>query len=114
MFGEHYSIQACRDYLGVPNSIGKDGRILGGLIELQLQSVFCPYEVEAFNENEVIYVIDRKGLQLVSAKTLPDCHFWLWKGAVKTLVDAQWMVWEEDSPEGKMRIKIAKKIDKFQ
>jgi len=114
MFGEHYSIQACRDYLGVPNSIGKDGRILGGLIELQLQSVFCPYEVEAFNENEVIYVIDRKGLQLVSAKTLPDCHFWLWKGAVKTLVDAQWMVWEEDSPAGKMRIKIAKKIDKFQ
>ena len=37
----------------------------------------------------------------------------MWHGMVKTLVSAEWSVWEEDSPAGKMRIRIAKKIDKF-
>lgn len=113
-FGEPYSIKACRDYLGVPNSIGQDARLLGGLIELQLQTVFCDYEVEAFNQNEVVYVIDRAGLEITGAKKLPECHLWFWEGAVKTLVDAQYMVWEEDSADGKLRVKIAKRIDKFQ
>lgn len=111
---EHYAVKAARDYLGVPNEIGQDGRILGGLIELLLQSVFCDYEVEAFNENEVIYVIDRAGLEITGTKTLPECHKWFWEGAVKTVVDPMYMLWEEDSPEGKMRLKIAKRIDKFQ
>lgn len=114
LFGESYSIKACREFLGAPDDMPTDARLMGALIELQLQTVFCNYEIEAFNKDEVVYVIDRKGLQLVSAKTLPDCHLWLWEGAVKTLVGAEWMVFEEDSPEGKMRIKIAKKIDKFQ
>ena len=111
---EYYAVKAARDYLGVPNEIGQDGRILGGLIELLLQSVFCDYEVEAFNENEVIYVIDRAGLEITGTKTLPECHKWFWEGAVKTVVDPMYMLWEEDSPEGKMRLKIAKRIDKFQ
>jgi hypothetical protein len=37
----------------------------------------------------------------------------MWNGMVKTLVNAQWSVWEEESPDKKLRIKIAKKIDKF-
>ncbi len=113
MYGERYAIKACRDWLGVPNSIGEDGRLLGGVIEMQLQSLLCKYEIEAFNENEVIYVIDRGGLAITGCQSLPQAHLYMWRGMVKTLVNAQWSVWEEDSPAGKMRIKIAKKIDKF-
>ena len=113
MFGERYAIRACREWLGVPNSIGEDGRILGGLIEVLLQSLLANYEVEAFNENEVILVIDRGGLGIGATMQLNEAHLWMWHGMVKTLVNAQWSVWEEDSPAGKMRVKIAKKIDKF-
>ncbi len=113
MFGERYAVRACREWLGVPNSIGEDGRILGGLIDVLLQSLVAHYEVEAFNEDEVIIVIDRSGLGIGGTQQLNEAHLWMWHGMVKTLVNAQWSVWEEDSPEGKMRIKIAKKIDKF-
>ena len=113
MFGERYAIRACREWLGVPLTIGEDGRILGGLIEVLLQSLLAKYEVEAFNENEVILVIDRGGLAIGATQILNEAHLWMWHGMVKTLVNAQWSVWEEDSPEGKMRVKIAKKIDKF-
>ena len=113
MFGERYAIKACRDYLGVPNSVGEDGRILGGLIEILLQSLVCKYEVEAFNREEVVLVIDRTGLEITGTKNVPEAHLMMWQGMVKTLVNAQWSVWEEDSPARKMRVKIAKKIDKF-
>ena len=113
VFCERYAIKACRDWLGVPNTIGEDGRIMGGLIEMLLQSLVCAYEVEAFNKDEVILVIDRSGLEITATKDVPEAHLWMWGGMVKTLVNAQWSLWEEDSPAGKMRIKIAKKIDKF-
>lgn len=113
VFCERYAIKACRDWLGVPNSIGEDGRVMGGLIEMLLQSLLCSYEVEAFNKDEVIYVIDRSGLEITATKDVPEAHVWMWAGMVKTLVNTQWSLWEEDSPEGKLRIKIAKKIDKF-
>lgn len=113
MFGERYAIKACRDWLGVPGSIVEDGRVMGGLIEMLLQSLVCSYQVEAFNQNEVILVIDRSGLEITATKNVPEAHLWMWRGMVKTLVNAQWSLWEEDSPGGKMRIKIAKKIDKF-
>ncbi len=113
MFGERYSIKACRDWLGVPDKIGQDGRIMGGLIEMLLQSLVCEYEIEAFNENEVILIINRRDLEITGTKDVPDAHLWMWSGMVKTLVNTQWSLWEEDSPENKMRIKIAKKIDKF-
>lgn len=113
MFGERYAIKACRDWLGVPASVGEDGRVMGGLIEMLLQSLVCDYEVEAFNKNEVILVISRSGLEITGQKDVPEAHLWMWGGMVKTLVNAEWSLWEEDSPEGKLRIKIAKKIDKF-
>ena len=97
----------------MPNSVGEDGRILGGLIEILLQSLVCKYEVEAFNREEVVLVIDRTGLEITGTKNVPEAHLMMWQGMVKTLVNAQWSVWEEDSPARKMRVKIAKKIDKF-
>ena len=113
MFGEYYARTACREYLGVPQSIGEDGRILGGLIEVLLQSLVCNYTVEAFNKDEVIITIDRGGLGIGGTDHLCEAHLWMWNGMVKTLVNAQWSVWEEESPDKKLRIKIAKKIDKF-
>lgn len=113
MFGERYTIRACREWLGVPDSIGEDGRLLGGVIEMLLQSLVCGYVCEAFNENEVIYTINRSDLAITGTQSLCECHLYMWNGMVKTLVNAQWSVWEEDSPAGKLRIKIARKIDKF-
>lgn len=112
-FGESYAKEGLRQWLGVPREIGEDGRIMGGHIEMVLQSLLIPYEVEAFNEEEVIYVIDRNKLCIGRAARMDDAHVAYWYGMTKTLVNAQWSLWEEDSPEGKLRIKIAKKIDKF-
>jgi hypothetical protein len=58
-------------------------------------------------------VINRGDLAITGCQPLCEAHLYMWQGMVKTLVNAQWSVWEEDSPKGKMRIKIAKKIDKF-
>ena len=113
MFGERYAIRACREWLGVPDSVGEDGRLLGGLMEVLLQSLVCGYEVEAFSKDEVILVIDRGGLAIGATQEICEAHLWMWNGMVKTLVNAMWSVWEEDSPAGKLRVKIAKKIDKF-
>ncbi len=113
MFGERYAIKGLRDWMGVPNSIREDGRLLAGLIELQLQALVCPYEIEAFNEKECILVIERSYLEITGTKDLPEAHVSMWYGMAKTLINAQWALWEEDSPEGKLRIKIAKRIDKF-
>jgi len=113
MFGERYAIRACRDWLGVPNTVGEDGRLLGGLIEVLLQSLVCEYKVEAFNRDEVVLDIDRGGLAIGATQPLCEAHLWMWNGMVKTLVNAMWSVWEADSAPGRLRIRIAKKIDKF-
>lgn len=113
LFGEKYAIKAARDWLGVPDDIGEDCRLPGGHIEMFLQSMIAEYTVEAFNKDEVILVIDRQNLEVNGCTNMPECHVWFWNGMVKTMVNAQWSLWEEDSPEGKLRIKIAKKIDKF-
>ena len=55
----------------------------------------------------------REALAITGTQSLCEAHLYMWQGMVKTLVNAQWSVWEEDSPKGKMRIKIARKIDKF-
>ena len=74
MFGERYAIRGLRDWMGVPASVGEDGRLLAGLIELQLQALVCSYSVEAFNETECILVIDRGGLEITGTKDLPEAH----------------------------------------
>lgn len=99
--------------LGVPNEINY-GRVMGGHIEMLLQSMRVRYTVEAFNEKEVIYNIDRRGLSMGYPK-LVDAHVAYWYGMTKTLISAQWSLWEEQEnvSEDKIRIKISKKIDKF-
>ena len=114
-FGEQFSKEALRIWLGVPRTIGDDdGRVLGGYIEMYLQCMTVPYEVEAFNEKEVIYVIDRHRLSLNQPKFV-DCLLSYWYGISKTLINSGWAVWEEpnENSDSLLRLKIAKKIDKF-
>ena len=80
---------------------------------MMLQSLMCAYEVEAFNQDEVVLVIERKGLEISSGWMQTPGHVAYWNGMVKTLVSPQWFVFEEDSTESHIRVKIAKKIDKF-
>ena len=112
-FGEQFAIHGLHDWLGVPRGVN-DGRVLGGYIDVILQTVLCPYEVIAFNENEVVYEINRKafGRGLNMMTTAYNAYFY---GMVKTLVGPEWSFWEETEnvPEEIYRVKIAKKIDKF-
>lgn len=109
--GETVTKDAIISWLGAPKDIN-DGRLMGGYLEMYLQSMTVSYEIEAFNKDEVIYVVDRGRLAL-GYETFIISLMAYWNGMTKTLVNAQWFLWEEDSPEGKLRIKIAKKVDKF-
>lgn len=112
-FIDDFAKEGLRLWLGAPHSISKDdGRLMGGYLEMFLQSIHCAYDIEAFNKEEVIYVIDRAFLSNGLPK-FADALLWFWYGMTKSLVNAQWSLWEEDSPEGKLRIKIAKRVDKF-
>lgn len=114
--GDYAAKKGLADWLGAPWEVLSDGRILGGHIEVYLQSAQCPYEVEAFNKDEVIYVIDRNAITCMGSQLkYADALVAFWYGMSKTLINAQWALWEEpgDTPADKLRIKIAKKIDKF-
>lgn len=110
-FGETFAKEGLRSWLGAPHDVD-DGRLIGGYIEMFLQCMRIDYQIEAFNKEEVIYVIDRNALANQMPR-LQDCYVSYWYGMTKTLVSAMWSLWEEDSPEGKLRIRIAKKVDKF-
>ena len=117
-FIDDFAKEGLRVWLGVPHSVSKDdGRLMGGYLEMFLQSMLVDYQVEAFNKDEVIYVLDPTNLNMCAAMSrstrMFDAYLWFWYGMTKSLVNAQWSLWEEDSPEGRKRIKIAKKIDKF-
>lgn len=112
-FGDFYSREGLRQWLGVPRNVD-DGRVMGAYIEMFLQCMRIPYDIEAFNETEVIYHIDRAKLENYMPR-LSKIYLAFWYGATKSLVSAQWSLWEEPkaAPSDKLRIKIAKKVDKF-
>lgn len=113
-FLDNFSKEGLRQWLGVPHSIGaEDGRLMGSYLEMFLQCMRNPYTIEAFNEDECVYDIDAVALANRNSYGLVHCFKWFWYGITKSLVSAQWSLWEEDSAEGRLRIKIAKKIDKF-
>ena len=112
-FGGWYAVEGVRSWLGVPAEM-KDGRVMGGFLEVYLACQGVPVEVEAFNKDEVILRIDRAALDQRMPKQSP-AYVAYWYGMTKTLVSAEYALWEE--PEGDaenvLRVKIAKKIDKF-
>jgi hypothetical protein len=92
--------------------MGYDGRILGAYIEQYLYTRKVPFEIEAFNKDEAVYVIDAAALAYGQPQ-YNDALVAYWYGMCRTLVGPEWFLWEEDSPEGKLRLKIAKKIDMY-
>ncbi|MBF7097694.1 hypothetical protein [Alkalibacter mobilis] len=112
-FGEFYAKEGLRDWLGAPKDMN-DGRLMGAHIEMILKCLRISYEIESFNKEEVIYVIDRNALANNMPKMV-NAYISTWYGMTKTLVNAQWALWEEvdNTPGEKLRIKIAKRIDKF-
>ena len=115
-FIDNFAKEGLRTWMGVPHSISEDdGRIMGGYLEMFWQSMRFNYTIEAFNKDECIYVLDPKELNscLMGSQRMSTAYIWFWYGMTKSLVNAQWSLWEEDSPEGKLRLKIAKKVDKF-
>ncbi len=112
-FLDEFSKEGLRVWIGAPHTVSKDdGRLMGGYLEMFLQCLRCEYKIEAFNSQECVYDIDRAALANNMPKMV-DAYKWFWYGQTKSLVNAQWSLWEEDSPEGRLRIKIAKKVDKF-
>ena len=113
-FSDFFAIEGLRAWLGVPDDI-HDGRVMGGYLETLLQILSKPYEVEEFNERQVILRINRKAFMNPSLPCPRQIKNYIaqWNGNVRTLVGAEWFVWEEDSTDAYVRVKIAKKIDKF-
>ena len=112
-FSEFAAIKGVRDWLGVPGDLN-DGRVLGGLIEVVLQATLIDYTIQAFDEKEVVLDIDLNGLER-HMPLLTTAYLSMWYGMTKTLIGAQWSLWRETEgvPESTLRIKIAKKIDKY-
>jgi hypothetical protein len=112
-FSEFAAVKGVRDWLGVPGDIN-DGRVLGGLIQVVLQSILCKYTIQSFDENEVVLDLDQNGLEH-HFPLLTKAYLSMWYGMSKTLVGAEWSLWRETEgvPKSTLRIKIAKKIDKY-
>jgi hypothetical protein len=117
-FSEFTSVKGMRDWLGVPGDVN-DGRVLGGLIEVELQAMMVSYNVAAFDEKEVVIDINKDGLERgglgYDMSLITVAYLSLWNGMSKTLIGSQWSAWRETDgvPEGTVRVKISKKIDKF-
>lgn len=113
-WGDQVAKEAHRQWLGVPRDISEnDGRIMGAHVEMVLQASGTQYTVEAFNKDEVILTFPTMMLNILNPRVVPALIDY-WYGECKTLVSAEWSLWEEPAgAEGMCRIKIAKKIDKF-
>ena len=110
-YRDFYAVRGLRGWLGVPDEI-HDGRTLGAYIETICQMLRADYKIEAFNQDEVIYNIDRTAVTMRYPR-LATAYLALWNGMCKTLVGTEWFCWEEETEENILRIKIARKIDKF-
>lgn len=111
VYGEFYAKEGFRDWVGAPKDVN-DGRLMGAHLEMFLQAYRIPYEIEEFNKETCVYKIDSKALaNHLSKQNLVYLSFW--GGMTRTLVGAEWFLWEEDSTEETLRLKIAKKVDKF-
>ncbi|MDR0401200.1 MAG: hypothetical protein LBH51_09715 [Treponema sp.] len=114
MFADFFAKKGLRDWLGAPPEVN-DGRLLGAYIELLLQMWLGEYSIVAFNKDEVIYDIQKFGGEQHKSPHVVKGYVALWYGMAKTLIGNQWAAWRETEgvPEHVVRIKIAKKIDKF-
>ena len=112
-FYEPSAVKGMREWLGVPGGLN-DGRVLGGFIEVVLQSILFEYKIVQFDEEAAIYEFSRHDL----GRRIPllcKAYLWMWHGMVKTLVGAEWSVWEDvdnEPDENTLRLVIGKRVDK--
>jgi hypothetical protein len=114
MFADFFAKKGLRDWLGAPPEVN-DGRLLGAYMEILFQLWLGEYSIVAFNKDEVIYDIKRLGGQEHKSPHVVKGYIALWYGMARTLIGSQWAAWRETEgvPEDVVRVKIAKKIDKF-
>ena len=114
MFADFYAKRGLRDWMGVPSEIN-DGRVLGAYIDLLMQMWKSDFTTVAFNKDEVIFDIRKLGGYEHMSPHVIRGYIALWYGMARTLVSPQWAVWRDDEgiDEDVIRIKIARKIDKF-
>ena len=112
-FGAFCAVEGTRSWLGVPHDV-HDGRVMGGFLEVYLGCEAIGCEVEEFNAERVILRVNRAALEQRMPKQT-GAYLAFWNGMVKTLVSAEWFVWEEadENAPDVVRVMIAKKIDKF-
>ena len=112
-FGGFFAVEGARSWLGVPHDV-HDGRVMGGYLEVYLGCQGFPYTVEAFNKDEVILRINRAAVEQRMPRQ-SKAYISYWYGMTKTLVNTEWSLWEEpdEAAPDVLRVKIAKKIDKF-
>ncbi len=116
-FMDPFSVKGLREYLGVPNEIGKkDARIMGSYIKFLLDTQLVPCEFTAFLQDEVrihVKADDFNGrYEMAPLDELTLGYETLWHNAVKTMVDPEFSVWFENKDTDDMEIVIGHKIDK--
>jgi len=114
-FAEFGSIKGMRDWLGVPDDLN-DGRVLGAVVALQLESCLIPCAFAEFTPERTVIDIDKTAF-LRGDPGYPEFeHAFgaLWKGMAQTLVSADWSAgFASDVSEDRFRLVIECKTDKF-
>ena len=117
-FIEPAGIKGVRDWLGVPGDVN-DGRVLGALIGMILDTDLTPYEMKVFTADTVKIDVDRNTfINRAGVMPMPDLipiYESLYKGMAKTLIDAEWSAWFEDVDKDQktLHLVIARKVDKY-
>lgn len=109
--------EGLRSYLGVPHEIDEnDPRIMGSLIQFQLDTQLVPNHLTAWTKDEVRIACtydDFTGrYEMAPMDELYYGYESYWHNAVKTLVSPEWSVWFENVDSDDMEIVIGRKIDK--
>ncbi len=117
-FIEFAAIKGVRDWLGVPCDVN-DGRVLGGLVRVILDTGLVPYETKEFSADRVRLDIDRYSfVDRRGGFPIPElvpAYEALFKGMAKTLVSAEWSAWFEDKEkdEDTLHLFIERKVDRY-
>jgi hypothetical protein len=115
MFSDFFAKKGLADWLGAPPEVLNDGRLLGAYLEILMQMWKSDYKLLAFNKDEVVFDIERFGGNDARSPLVIRGYLAMWYGMAKTLVGPEWAVWRETEgvPDNIVRVRIAKKIDKF-
>ena len=114
MFGEWNTRKACRDWMGVPESV-EDGRVLGGYINMIFQSRSLSPKFLEFTEERTVIECNKIKMEMYGMyPEFVPAYLAYFNGMAKTLVNAQWLVeMDESAPEDIARFVIKKGLIGF-